>query len=334
MTTSSRKAFTLVELIVVVGIIGILAGILLTSFSGGTESARAAKCLNNMRSLAVGVINAASNNKWGHMPPAGTWVEMDNSDENKSYVEHKGWISWLSQNNEYGGNGRPRPTSFVNVPNVSAYCSDDKQAQFAITNGVLWKAVGGNEEIYTCPHHRIQTAKKGAKLRWSYVMNRYFGYDSSDGSKAIYTQIAGMPAPWKAITSKEVRADRRLLFAELPVYGSGKLADEGGTISSANYSSDGGPETDCILQYKTYSVNNPRFDWKGSAESIAFNHKAGKRGWCAHVVFADGHTEKLLAPKEEGGLNKEQLTALLCEGKDIGVNGSVYTWINKNDRSE
>ena len=40
-----KKAFTLVELIVVVGIICILAAILIASFGGGTESARNALCL-------------------------------------------------------------------------------------------------------------------------------------------------------------------------------------------------------------------------------------------------------------------------------------------------
>ena len=49
-----RSGFTLVELLVVVAIIGILAGVLLASFSGGTEAARAAKCLSNMRNLAQG----------------------------------------------------------------------------------------------------------------------------------------------------------------------------------------------------------------------------------------------------------------------------------------
>ena len=332
MTASFRKAFSLVELLVVIGIIGILAGIMLTSFSGGTESARAAKCLNNMRSLAMGVINEASRNKWGYMPSAGTWVEMDNSDEKKTYVEHVGWISWLSMNGEYGGNGRPRPNNFVAVPNAGAYCEDDKKAIFAVTNGALWQAVGRSSDVYKCPCHQIQTVKKGAKLRWSYVMNAYFGYDWSDGSKAIYTEIEGMTLPIKPITSKSVRPDRRLLFAELPIYGTGDLIDEGGKSANASYPSEGGTATDCVLQYKGYEFNKK---WSGAAESIAFNHKAGKNGWCAHVVFADGHTEKLLKPKESGGgVNAEQLTALLCAGKDIGVKGSVYTWVNTTDKSE
>ena len=43
-----KKAFSLVELLVVVAIIAILAGVLVSSFSGGTESARAARCLSNL----------------------------------------------------------------------------------------------------------------------------------------------------------------------------------------------------------------------------------------------------------------------------------------------
>ena len=41
-----KKAFTLVELLIVIAIISALAGIMVVSFSGSTESARAAQwCL-------------------------------------------------------------------------------------------------------------------------------------------------------------------------------------------------------------------------------------------------------------------------------------------------
>ena len=66
-----KKGFTLLELLVVIGIIGILSGIMLVSFGGSTEKARAAKCMSNMRSLAV----AAQSYGMAHdyYPSAGTF---------------------------------------------------------------------------------------------------------------------------------------------------------------------------------------------------------------------------------------------------------------------
>ncbi len=322
-----RSGFTIIELLVVIGIIGVLASVMLVSFSGGTESARAAKCLTNMRNLAQGALSYAADKQ--RFPYAGSHAAIGADGEGKIYYqEHVGWISWLSKNDEYytrGTRGGPA-RSFQKCSNISAFCTDEEDATFAITNGALWKCVGQNRETYICPSHAIQAKKHGVTARFSYAMSAYFGYDWTQGSKSATSVGSGF------ITMNATRLDRKVLFSELP-FAIPNACDSANEVSAdVAYSTGNDTElVDCTLQYKA-SVNGKEYnaDWSGTAEAIHFNHKSGKQ-YCAHVAYADGHVEKLLLPKGSGGLNSVQLTALLCGGVDVSFNGSAYNLITDGD---
>ena len=319
-----KKGFTLIELLVVIGIIGILAGITISSFRGGTESARAAKCISNMRNLAQGAIAYAT--RYWHFPAGGSYAYPKISKGKIKWYHGedkpcRGWISWLCMNGEYD----PARDDPVSLPNISACCGDEAASTFAITNGAVWKFIGRSREAYVCPEHLKLADKYKAKVRFSYVMNAYFGYDSGDGTMGSSRR-----------TMSGISADRTLLFAELPFGVAGSSYDtanasKSGDAAYASGTSD--KQLDCVLQYKAQNNGkNYNSAWNGTAEAIAFNHKAGKKGWCAHVAFADGHTEKLALPGGGGGLSANVLTALLCEGVAVKFDGSSYSMPEDADK--
>lgn len=57
-----RVAFTLVELLVVVGIIALLAGLAGPSFNMAMKKAQSVKCANNLRSIGIAASQAATDN--------------------------------------------------------------------------------------------------------------------------------------------------------------------------------------------------------------------------------------------------------------------------------
>jgi prepilin-type N-terminal cleavage/methylation domain-containing protein/prepilin-type processing-associated H-X9-DG protein len=93
-----RKGFTLVELLVVIGIIALLISILLPALSKARESANTIKCASNLRSIGEGVAQYISDFK-GILPPSNIYVGFSISPNNTNQLPQQavqGYVHWSS----------------------------------------------------------------------------------------------------------------------------------------------------------------------------------------------------------------------------------------------
>ena len=91
-TPNRKNAFTLVELLVVIGIIAVLISVLLPALSKARRSAATVKCSSNMRQIGMAILQYTTNNKGVLFP---SQVLRKSASSQTIYADGFNWASEL-----------------------------------------------------------------------------------------------------------------------------------------------------------------------------------------------------------------------------------------------
>jgi prepilin-type N-terminal cleavage/methylation domain-containing protein/prepilin-type processing-associated H-X9-DG protein len=316
-TFRDRNGFTLVELLVVIGIIAVLISILLPVLHRARQAAQAAVCMSNLRQWGM-ALEAYVDQYKGMLPQKGP----DGHDSAQAF----GPIT--NGNNVVGFDDT---SLWFNA--LPPYINQTPYSQMVVsylTQGGLLPHVNGDTSLWICPSAISPTARPGSNdTLWSGGSgfpsdpeNDYFELFGMASTTSIFVggKVTLSEFPFYStycFNSKMTTTNNEGVSTTVNLINMSKLQPGDEVVTMAEKISYAGEDTDSVVQQwysqaPAYVQLNSKIDSLGYTSNIAqpkcdWTRFTTRHTHGGHLLFADGHVQWFAWPEVQISPQQEQL---------------------------